>query len=280
MNLKKIISIVAVALSFNAHSLPLEIDTSLWTDSISPSSSRLSINDTWSGLHSNTPKKLANSSGALISNFTTSGDFQYSGMFMPTFAQNPSCEGENTCDDDDILGLVFGWQDASNHYRLGWSQGDGTNASGVTDITGKTGLFLVKEQDGISNTLANWDSDFWLENIDYTFSIARIADSISFMIEGVMQNISGVQGAFPPVTPASGVDKSINFSLVDTTFSSGRVGVYTESQTAVFKSLNVSIPAPVVDVIAPATLGLAMLGGLALIVNRRKAVKRLAYHVR
>lgn len=272
MTLMKIVSIAAVALSFSAQSSQIVVDTSFWTEAASPSSNKNSESDNWVRVHSDTPTKLSNSSGALISDFSVDGDFNFSGIFSPTFASNGSCASENTCDDDDILGLVFGWQDASNHYRLGWSQGDGSNSSGLTDITGKTGLFLVKEENGNSNTIENWGSDFWLEDVEYMFSISRVADAISFELEGLMQNTAGVQGASVPSVPVTGsVFKNISFSISDDTFTSGRVGIYTESQTAVFSSLNVSVPSQTTNVSAPATIGFAMFGGLALLFNRRKA---------
>lgn len=272
MKLISVISLVALVFSFSAQSGQILIDTSEWTKAESPSSGKLS-NENWVRLHQNTPTKQGNSSGALISDFTLDGDFTFSGMFTPTFASNASCEAENTCDDDDILGLVFGWQDASNHYRLGWSQGDGTNSSGVTDITGKTGLFLVKEENGISNTIKNWDSSFWLEDVSYTFSISRVADSISLAVEGLMQSIRGVQGAIVPATPAqNGTLKKIDYSFNDSTFVSGKVGIYTESQTAEFKSLAVTVPNKAVNIAAPATAGLLLLGSLGFLMLRRKII--------
>lgn len=268
MTLTRFISIAALTLSFSAQSAQILIDTTKWTESVSPSSDRLS-NENWVQLHDNAPKKQGNSSGALISDFTLGGDFTFSGIFTPTFAYNASCQAENTCDDDDILGLVFGWQDANNHYRLGWSQGDGSNSSGVKDVTGKTGLFLVKEENGRSNTIKNWDSSFWLEDVAYKFSISRVADSISLSVQGLIQSIRGIQGAIVPTNVAqSGTPQTIDYSVSDSTFVSGRVGIYTESQTAEFKSLAVNVPSTAVNVVAPATASLAILGGLGLLVFR------------
>lgn len=272
MTLTRFIIAATLALSFSAQSAQILIDTSKWTESVSPSSGRLS-SDNWVQLHDNAPKKQGNSSGALLSDFTLGGEFTFSGIFTPTYAHNTSCQAENTCDDDDILGLVFGWQDASNHYRLGWSQGDGSNSSGVKDVTGKTGLFLVKEENGSSNTIKNWDSSFWLEDVSYKFSISRVADSISLAVEGLMQSIGGVQGAIVPTNDVqNGILQTIDFSFDDSTFVSGRVGIYTESQTAEFKSLNVTVPQQVVNVVAPATASLVMLGGLALLGFRRRTI--------
>lgn len=274
MTLMKIVGIAAVVLSCSAQASQIVVDTSFWTESVSPSSNRNSANDSWVRVHSNTPTKLSNSSGALISDFSLDGNFNFSGIFSPTFASNGSCASENTCDDDDILGLVFGWQDANNHYRLGWSQGDGTNSSGLKDVTGKTGLFLVKEENGNSNTIMNWSSDFWIEDVEYIFDISRVADTISFGLKGFMQNIPGVQSAVVPSEPViDGVFKNIEFSVFDNTFTSGRVGIYTESQTAVFKSLNVTVPSQVINATAPATIMFTMLGGLALVFTRRKIFK-------
>lgn len=275
MNLRAVAAVFVACTSINVGATTIKIDTKEWTSEVSPSHNRLSSQDTWLGLEEGTPNKQGNSSGTLVSDFVIDGDFEFTGIFSPTFANNASCAGENTCDDDDILGLVFGWQDASNHYRLGWSQGDGTNRSGVKDITGRTGLFLIKEQNGSSSTIANWKDVFWQENVLYKFSISRVAETIGFMIEGLVQNVRGIQGAdVPSSPPATSSLQVINFGTKATDFTTGRVGVYTESQTAIFSNLSVVVA----RVPAPATIGLLMLG-LAFFVwsgKRKAAINRQA----
>lgn len=272
MKPKAVTAMLVTMMSWQATATPIEIDTTLWSSELSPSHNRLSSTERWLGLEDNNPNKQSNSSGTLVSDFVLNGDFQFTGVFSPTYATNGSCAAENTCDDDDILGLVFGWQDASNHYRLGWSQGDGTNKSGVKDITGRTGLFLIKEEDGRSNTIANWKDVFWQENVLYKFSISRAANTIAFMIEGLVQNIRGIQGAtIPTASPVKSELQVIDFEVEGTSFTTGRVGVYTESQSANFSLLSVTTA----QVSGPVTLGLFALGGIALMLNGRRKVDAL-----
>ena len=156
-----------------------------------------------------------------------------------------SCERENTCNDNDIIGLVFGWQNEDNHYRLGWNQG---GPQGVSDVTGKNGLFLVREIDGSSKTLVNYDSMFWVDEAVYQFSIVRSGSSLEIEIKGVTQDFMGDQSGSLPVNKAStfaarsatptGKYETIKSSVIDDTFRAGNLGVYTESQTGFFQSLS------------------------------------------
>ena len=241
----------------------VSVATASWTSTYAPSAKRNGVdywseNDYWTGLAQNTPTKTSNSSGSLVSDFVLGGNFSFSGNFRPTYANNNGCIGsnDNSCNDNDILGLVFGWQDQNNHYRLGWSQG------GLSDITGRTGLFLIREVNGVSNTLLAWENLFWQDDVLYNFTIRRLGEEVSVMLRGASaRNTVGTQSANtregdPQLTNWSGVD----FSLIDTRFLAGRVGVYTESQTAVFSSLQVEgrvIP-------LPATFSLVGLGLLLL----------------
>lgn len=246
----------------------ITVSTDKWSSVAAPSSGKQSKEDVWIRTEINTPTKSGNSSGALISDFRLTGDFSFSGIFSPTFAFNSSCEENNTCNDNDIIGLVFGWQDVDNHYRLGWNQGGN---SVVSDVTGKDGLFLIKETGGRSNTLVHFDSTFWVDEAVYEFSISRTDDSLAIVIEGVTQDFLGSQsGTLPERSDVTTFSRAsadvIEFSVTDSTFTSGNLGVYTESQTGFFNSLAVQ---GTVDVSAPVfSVGFILLGLLSM---RRKS---------
>lgn len=203
-----------VSSAANAGIMP--VDTSKWLQFGGPSNDRNT--GTWIGLKRQAPEKKGNSSGALVSDFVVEGDFTYSGYASPTSTE---------FDDNDIIGLVFGWQDQQNHYRLGWTQNQrpGTDDDqSYADITGRTGLFLIREINGVSNTLFNIADLFWQDDFVYNFEISR-ADSLLNIMFG-----------------------DISFSIADMAFVNGHVGIYTESQTARFGQLKVVVPDKVPEI--------------------------------
>lgn len=199
----------------------LVVDTSLWSLERSPAANVSPTGLTSAG--GNQAVQNTNSYGTIVSDFSFTGDFSFSGVMTPTTAD---------FNDNDILGLVFGWQDASNHYRLGWEQG------GYNDpASGASGMFLVKEVAGTSTILFQTEV-FWQDDTDYNFEVGRSGNDISFSLGGIAQ------------------------TFTDTTFMSGHVGFYTESQTARFSGLTSQPQAPgtVSEPSSLALLGLALLG--------------------
>jgi hypothetical protein len=204
------------------------VDTSLWSVQKSPGYNSTGSN--WTSVGGNQAIQNVNSYGTLVSDFTETGDFTFSGTMRPTTA---------SFNDNDILGIVFGWQDNQNHYRLGWEQG------GYNDASGASGMWLVQEVAGVSTILFQQEI-FWADNTDYNFLAGRSGSDISFSLNGVSQ------------------------SFTNTLFMSGHVGFYTESQTAIFSGLS-SVPQAPGEVPVPAALFMfapALLGFMGL---RRKA---------
>jgi hypothetical protein len=194
------------------------VDTNLWTTAPSPAYNAGPTGLTSAG--GNQAVQNNNSYGTIVSDFVTTGDFTFDGSMTPTTAAG---------NDNDILGIVFGWQDQSNHYRLGWEQG------GFNDISGASGMFLVKEVAGTSTILFQQEI-FWTDNVDYNFVVGRSGNDISFSLNG------------------------INQSFTDTAFMSGKVGFYTESQTARFGGLASDPTPPDTDAEVPVPAPLALIG--------------------
>ncbi|WP_448556095.1 hypothetical protein [Thalassotalea montiporae] len=219
---------------------PIVVDTSFWTQEAGPSNSRNT--GTWVGLHSDAPEKRGNSSGALISDFELIGDFAFTGLFTPT---------TENYDDNDILGVVFGWQDESNHFRLGWSQNYSkpTDDRAIADITGRSGLFLIEEINGSSNTIFHLPELFWADDTTYQFGIERLGSEFAIAI--------GTENSAP----------NIQFSVSNDSFSTGKVGVYTESQTARFGQLQINgiVPQPQIQTLAIPEPSIALLLAIAFI---------------
>lgn len=230
--------------SLSANAGIISIDTSNWLKMVGPSNDRNT--DQWVGLKSQKPEKKGNSSGTLVSDFELFGDFLFTGFVMPTTVNY---------DDNDIIGLVFGWQDAQNHYRLGWSQTQRPNTDddkAIADITGKTGMFLIREVGGVSDTLFNISDLFWQDDVSYNFNISRSNNQIDINFGGT------------------------TFSIEDSTFNTGHIGVYTESQTARFWGLTAETPDRTKTTLAVSEPGaLVFLSGLVFVVatsrrNRKK----------
>jgi len=216
--MKKTISLLATLIAFNTSASLITIDTNLWTNEQSPASGGT---HQWRSDSATEAYHNSNGNSALISNFTLDGNFNFSGFLQ-------------SLGDDDVMGLVFGWQDHLNHYRLGWENAQVNN--GFNDISGASGMFLVREVAGTSTILFQQET-FWQPNTKHDFSVRRIGSDISFSLNGIEQSFN------------------------DTNFMSGHIGLYTESQSAKFDELAVTTSVPEPSTLA--VLGLGLLGFVA-----------------
>ena len=108
-------------------------------------------------------------------------------------------------------------------------------------------MWLVEEVAGVSTILFQTEQ-FWADLVEYNFIVGRSGNDISFSLDGVSQ------------------------TFTNTSFMSGRVGFYTESQTANFSGLTSVPQAPDNLGKVPAPAPLALLGlALGLLAIRRKA---------
>lgn len=167
-----------------------------------------------------------------VSDVTTSGDFTYTGTMRATT-------------DDDIMGVVFGYQDPSNTFYLSWNGGGvGTNS----------GLRLVREESGVANVLYSVPSNTWTGRTDYDFSITVAAGNISFSITEGSNTIASA-------TVAAGGSTD------------GKLGVFVYSNYTNFTDLaydltpgTTAVPLP-----AGAPLLIAGIGAFAALRRRKKA---------
>lgn len=182
--------------------------------------------------------ETTNGSGSLMSDFSMVGDSSFS-------VRVRSIPFPGGFLDNDVWGLAFGFQDTSNHYRLGWGGGGYTDYGpyGVGG-TGATGLFFVKQSSGVGTLLFNDSSLLWQNNVDYDVTILRTGDNIAFSVVRVSDG----------VTLASHTE-------TDSDPVQGHVGVYVDSQTTRFTDFDVSpIPEPSTLIIWSllGTLGIAV----------------------
>jgi hypothetical protein len=155
-------------------------------------------NASWGMLDANTLTNGGNYSGVKVSDFSLDGDFSFTASITLRF-------------DNDLAGIVFGWQDVGNSYYLSWGGGGfhegypGWNGFGDWD-----GPQLTRFDDGVATTLVAQQQPLWTSG-EYDFTASR---------EGNLLKVSLTQGAMT----------YFSTSVEDDTFLSGRVGIGTFSQ--------------------------------------------------
>lgn len=193
-----------------------------------------------SGQTATTITMVGNSDRTAVSPDAFSGALTYSGDWRATGGDN------------DTIGVTFGYVDGNNNYRLGWEGGGDWDFETGNASTGGNGLWLIQETDGVATELFEVALN-WVLNVQYSFSITLDGnDGIEFSVMDGM------------TTLASG-------SVTGSRSTDGQVGVYANSQAAVFGNLDVT-PASVSTVPLPAGLPLLLagLGGIGLL-RREKA---------
>lgn len=225
-----IIAAAAVAATALAPAFAATPDTNTWLRS---AAERSSDNQRWT-LGVGSAAGILNGYGILYSPTDLMGDVEFTGTMTSIGTDN------------DIMGVVFGFQDNNNYYRMGWEDG------GFADASSERDFWLVKEVAGVRTTLFT-SNDEWVEQRPYDFRIARNGGNLEFSI-------------FDTLTMSTIISQTV----ADMSFMTGAFGVYTESQAASFTNLETNAlgaaPVPV-----PAALPL-MAGGLAGIgaLRRRK----------
>jgi len=162
--MKKITLLLILLCAFNASASLITVETNNWTGEAGPTITNGTPSWTTGSDSANTNGL---NSGSLISDFSLSGDFNFSGIL-----HTPSAGSEH-------LGFVFGWQDHDNHYRLGWTENGFHNA----------GIHLIQEKDGISSFLFQQDH-FPQPDSNYNFFVGRTGNEILFSLGGIEQSFT------------------------------------------------------------------------------------------
>ena len=124
-----------------------------------------------------------------------------------------------------MIGFIFGYQDMDNHYRFGWDAYDYN--SGYSDVGGTNGMRVIKEVAGTNNFLTS-NSTRWARNVHYNFSITRSGST--FNVKIIQQSNAAIL---------------LNYTGTDSQFATGKVGIYTASQSPVyFYNIDVTVPEP------------------------------------
>lgn len=181
----------------------------------------------------------SNQCTARVSDFSLAGDFGFTGTMRSTGS------------DDDNMGVVFGYTDNANNFRMGWESRLG-GGGGYGDISGARNFWIVRESGGVSNALVT-TGDRYVKGRTYEFSIMSVGGDIMYSLYDTVAMSFVVNG-----TVAAGGSTD------------GRVGVYVESQSAVFGDLAAAKKA-VVPLPAALPLLVGGLGALGAVARRRGA---------
>lgn len=166
-----------------------------WTRATSPVSG---ATDSWT-TSGTAVYYTTNNGSSIISNFTASGDFDFSTRIWNS-------------GDNDRYGVVFGWQNVDNHYRMSWEGG------GQADGTFR-GLQLIREVNGVATALYT-SSGYWANATQYDVKVFRTGSNVGMYITRVSD------GAV-----------MANVSVADNNFTSGKVGLWNSSQVTYYDNL-------------------------------------------
>ena len=221
-----------------------------WTAGNSPIEGSIlgSWNDT-----SGTIQASSNHVGSLVSNVVANSDFSFS--------------TNTTASDNDTFGLIWGFQDLSNHYRFSWTRHYGEDGVGSPSGEGGDGIYdgfkIIKEVSGVSSILFSSTTEY-SENRDYSLNLLGTATGFNVVINDITTVVAAPAVVF-------------NQSIADTTFTSGKVGIHEfyQQNGNVWSDfdLNVGtavIPQPGSSVPEPSTLAIFALGMIGLASRRFK----------
>jgi hypothetical protein len=138
----------------------------------------------------------SNHRGSLISDFSTSENFNFS--------------VNSTARDNDTFGLIWGFQDMSNHYRFSWAQDYGESGVGNTS-QGFGGIYdgfkIIKEVAGVSSVLFSSTTEYVIGH-NYALSVEGTGSGFNVKIDNITTSAS-----------------IFNQAIVESTFTAGRVGI-------------------------------------------------------
>jgi hypothetical protein len=210
------------------------VDLSNWTNQPPPSYDTSALG--WKILDPGAAKIGNGGARTFLSDFAVTGNFRFTGTVATVRLV-----------DNDPLGIVFGWQDESNHYRFGMNgfdsrkSGHGYPDRGSSD---EDGLWLIRETNGVDNVLFN-DVPFAYDNrASYDFSVKRVGQTIAYKLR------EGGGGAM-----------LFSGEIDDTVYTTGHLGIYAESMNGLFS--NLSLRARARNLVFPAPESLALRASVA-----------------
>jgi hypothetical protein len=191
---------------------------------------------------SGTVQGTGNHAGSLVSDVIANSNFSFS--------------ASSTARDNDTFGLIWGFQDLSNHYRLSWAQDYGETGVGVAPVQGFGGIFdgfkIIKEIAGTSSVLFSSEIEY-VQNQNYSMSVSGTATGFNVMINNLTTSTL-----------------IFNESIGDTAFTTGKVGIHELYQNNGNSWSEIDLNLGSTSVPEPTSLAVMATGLLMLGLRRRK----------
>ena len=262
MNTLQNLTIAALAsLAVSASSIAAPVDLSSW--------SPLTLN--FAGGQPAGSWSLEPGNTAVTQTVNADPSFYLNNLNQTAFSMDGSWQ-VNTTSDDDFMGFVFGYQNSSNFYLFDWKQGNQSYSGG----TATAGMTLKKYTGGTGDGLTDLSlGEFWENNNDMgdMTILAQNQGSGKGWMDNVLydfhldflQNPNEIH-----IVVMQGATTLWDVTVYDSTFSSGQFGFYNYSQSTVRYAGFEQTGGVIVDVSAPAALGLLGFGLAGLGVARRR----------